>query len=75
MATRNLSIRLATENGKVVARELQDIGRAGEQALKRIEQAGVPASNQLQALSSVVGGLKRAFAVAGTLAAGNQTRF
>ena len=72
MVTRNLSIRLATENGKVVARELQDIGRAGEQALKRIEQAGVPASNQLQALSSVVGGLKRAFAVAGTLAAGNQ---
>jgi lambda family phage tail tape measure protein len=72
MVTRNLSIRLATQNGKVVARELQDIGRAGEQALKRIEQAGVPASNQLQALSSVVGGLKRAFAVAGTLAAGNQ---
>lgn len=72
MATRNLSIRLATENGKVVARELQDIGRTGEQALKRIEQAGVPASNQLQALSSVVGGLKRVFVAGAALAAGNQ---
>ncbi len=58
---KTLSIRLATENGKVVARELQDIGRTGEQALKRIEQASVPASNQLQALSSVVGGLKCVF--------------
>jgi lambda family phage tail tape measure protein len=72
MATRNLSIRLATENGKVVARELQDIGRTGEQALKRIEQASVPASNQLQALSSVVGGLKRVFVAGAALAAGNQ---
>jgi lambda family phage tail tape measure protein len=72
MVTRNLSIRLATENGKVVARELQDIGRTGEQALKRIEQAGVPASNQLQALSSVVGGLKRVFVAGAALAAGNQ---
>ena len=72
MATRNLSIRLATENGRVVARELQDIGRTGEQALKRIEQAGIPASNQLQALSSVVGGLKRVFVAGAALAAGNQ---
>jgi lambda family phage tail tape measure protein len=69
---KTLSIRLATENGKVVARELQDIGRTGEQALKRIEQAGVPASNQLQALSSVVGGLKRVFVAGAALAAGNQ---
>ncbi|MFN7226675.1 MAG: hypothetical protein ACK5UY_05455 [Holosporales bacterium] len=69
---KTLSIRLATENGRVVARELQDIGRTGEQALKRIEQAGVPASNQLQALSSVVGGLKRVFVAGAALAAGNQ---
>jgi lambda family phage tail tape measure protein len=69
---KTLSIRLATENGKVVARELQDIGRTGEQALKRIEQASVPASNQLQALSSVVGGLKRVFVAGAALAAGNQ---
>ena len=48
------------------------IGRTGEQALKRIEQAGVPASNQLQALSSVVGGLKRVFVAGAALAAGNQ---
>jgi len=67
---KTLSIRLATENGKVVARELQDIGRTGEQALKRIEQASVPASNQLQALSSVVGGLKRVFVAGAALAAG-----
>jgi hypothetical protein len=70
MATRNLSIRLATENGRVVARELQDIGRTGEQALKRIEQASIPASNQLQALNSVVGGLKRVFVAGAALAAG-----
>jgi lambda family phage tail tape measure protein len=69
---KTLSIRLATENGKVVARELQDIGRTGEQALKRIEQASLPASNQLQALSSVVGGLKRVFVAGAALAAGNQ---
>jgi len=69
---KTLSIRLATENGRVVARELQDIGRTGEQALKRIEQASVPASNQLQALSSVVGGLKRVFVAGAALAAGNQ---
>ena len=34
---------LATENGKVVARELQELGRSGEQALNRIRDATQPA--------------------------------
>ncbi len=56
----------------MVARELQEVGRSGEQALNRIRDAAQPASAQLEALNAVVGGVKKAFALVGAIAAGNQ---
>ena len=47
MATRNLSIRLSTQDDKVVRRALETLGEKGQAALRRIERAGKPASKSL----------------------------
>ncbi len=55
MADRNLSVRLAVIDGGKVKAELLDIGESGARSLKRIEDAGRPASQALQALDGAAG--------------------
>ena len=52
MATRNLSIRLATEGGAKVREDFERIGERGQRALGRIENASRPASKGLLALNT-----------------------
>ncbi len=47
MATRNVSIRLATVNGKKVKKTLSDVGNTGQKAMNRITRASKPASRGL----------------------------
>ena len=61
MAEHSIAIRFGIENGAVVLRDLKAIGGNGEKALKRIEQAGKPASRALQAVSAVAGDLRGRF--------------
>ena len=55
MAERNLAVRLAVIDGGKVKAELRDVGESGERALKRIEDAGRPASKALQAVDAAAG--------------------
>ena len=58
MAEHSIAIRFGIDNGAVVLRDLKAIGGNGEKALKRIEQAGRPASRALQAVSEVAAGVR-----------------
>ncbi len=61
MAEHSIAIRFGIENGAVVLRDLKAIGGNGEKALKRIEQAGKPASRALQGVSAVAQDLRGRF--------------
>jgi lambda family phage tail tape measure protein len=52
MAERSVILRLATKDGEVVKRALMTLGKEGEDALKRIERAGQPASRGIAAVDA-----------------------
>lgn len=52
MAERAVILRLATKDGEVVKRALMTLGKEGEDALKRIERAGAPASRGIAAVDA-----------------------
>ena len=52
MAERSVILRLATKDGEVVKRALMTLGKEGEDALKRIERAGAPASRGIAAVDA-----------------------
>ena len=61
MANRNagtISIRLAVKDGKLIERGLKKMGRQGQQALGRIQDASKPASKGLLAVNAASGQLK-----------------
>ena len=56
MAEHSIAVRFGIENGATVLRALKAVGGNGESALKRIADAGRPASRALQAVSEVAAG-------------------
>lgn len=66
-----VAVRLSVQDGETVRRALQQLGKEGEAALKRIERAGQPASRGLLAVDGaakeVRGGVDRLAASAGPL--------
>lgn len=52
MTDRSVAVRLSTEGGGKVKAELQDVGEAGEKALKRIQTSTGPANSALRAIDA-----------------------
>lgn len=56
--SREVGIRLSVKDDAIVRRALQELGKDGEAALKRIERAGKPASTSLVALNAAAGAVR-----------------
>lgn len=67
MADAQVAVRFAVKDAEVVRQALQNLGKDGEEALKRFDAAGKPVPKGLTAISDTVGELKgRASQLAGS---------